>query len=124
MASVDLRRGAERSNSREIVTITTLSYIGAHVPYFNGFNPFNPFHVMEMWRNPPPVYPHQARTADVFGRTNFTEKNSRAFGIDTAPGWSAAACAKRLADKVNAEDDFRAKVTVDGDSATIHFERR
>lgn len=163
------------------------------MPYFNGFNSFNPFHVMELWRNPPPVYPRQPRipdgtpidikprnsdpgmklthdannnsvtikgrategarvvrdesgyvkyevargmsftldidkapTVDIFGRTNFTEKNSRLFTLDTRPGMSAAECARRLADKVNAEDDFRAKVTVaaDGGSATIHLSRR
>lgn len=158
------------------------------MPFFNGFNLFNPFHVMEVMRNPPPIYPVQPRvptgepiqikqrnsdpgaqmsagknsvtisgttqgarvvrdlsgyvkyevargmsftldidkapTEDVFGRTNYTEKNSRGFGIDTAPGWSAAECARRLADKVNKGDDFRAQVSVAGDGdATIHFTR-
>lgn len=67
----------------------------------------------------------KAPTEDVFGRTNYTEKNSRLFTLDTSPGWSAAECARRLADKVNKGDDFRAQVTVDDDgSATIHFSRR
>jgi hypothetical protein len=67
----------------------------------------------------------KAPTEDIFGRTNYTEKNSRLFTLDTSVGWSAAECARRLADKVNKGDDFRAKVTVEDDgSATIHFSRR
>lgn len=67
----------------------------------------------------------KAPTEDVFGRTNYTEKNSRLFTLDTSPGWSAAECARRLADKVNKGDDFRAQVTIaDDGSATIHLTRR
>jgi hypothetical protein len=67
----------------------------------------------------------KAPTQDVFGHTDYTEKNSRSFGLDTTKGWSAKQCAERLAAKVNANDDFRAKVTVHRDgSATIDFTRR
>lgn len=67
-----------------------------------------------------------APTVDVFGKSNFTEKNSRIFTLDTSPGWSAEKCARMLADKVNKGDDFRATVSVaaSGQSATIDFERR
>lgn len=66
-----------------------------------------------------------APTKDIYGKEDFTEKNSRIFTIDTGLGWTAAECARRLADKVNARDDFRAKVTVNDDgSATINFTRR
>lgn len=67
----------------------------------------------------------KAPTTDVFGRTDYTEKNSRLFTLSTAKGWSAKECADRLAAKVNAGDDFRAKVTVAADgSATLTFTRR
>lgn len=67
----------------------------------------------------------KAKTTDAFGRTDYTEKNSRLFGLTTSKGWTAEESAKRLAAKVNAEDDFRARVTVHKDgSATIAFERR
>jgi hypothetical protein len=67
---------------------------------------------------------NKAPTEDIFGKTDFTAKNHRIFGIDTSKGWSAAKCAQLLADKVNAYDDFRASVTTHKDgSATINFRR-
>jgi hypothetical protein len=67
----------------------------------------------------------KAPTVDVFGHTDFTEKNSRLFNLTTGKGWSAEKCAKMLADKVNAGDDFKAAVKVARDgSATISFTRR
>ena len=67
----------------------------------------------------------KAPTVDVFGHTDYTEKNSRLFTLTTSKGWSAEECANRLAAKVNAQDDFRAKVTTHRDgSATISFTRR
>ncbi len=67
----------------------------------------------------------RAPTVDVFGRRNFTEKNSRIITISTETGWSAAECARRLAEHVNGGDDFRALVSVNADgSATIAFRRR
>ncbi len=68
----------------------------------------------------------KAKTVDAFGRTNYTEKNHRIFTLDTARGWSAEECARRLAAKVNAGDaPFDAKVTIARDgAATITFERR
>ncbi len=66
----------------------------------------------------------RAPTVDVFGKENFTEKNSRIFTLDTSAGMSAAACARALADKVNDGDDFRAAVKTHRDgSATIDFRR-
>lgn len=45
--------------------------------------------------------------------------------LTTRPGWSALECARRLAEKVNARDDFRATVeTGPGGRATLHFTRR
>ena len=66
----------------------------------------------------------KAPTVDIFGKTDFTEKNSRIFTLDTSPGWSAEKCARLLADKVNRQDDFRALVTMNGDAATIELRRR
>lgn len=68
----------------------------------------------------------KAKTVDAFGRTNYTEKNSRLFTLDTSSGWSAEECARRLADKVNdGRAPFCAKVSVAADgAATIRFERR
>jgi hypothetical protein len=67
----------------------------------------------------------RAPTVDVFGRTNYTEKNSRLFVLTTEKGWSAVKCAEMLAAKVNKEDDFRAKVQRHADgSATLLFSRR
>lgn len=62
-------------------------------------------------------------TTNRSGRTDYTEKNSRIFQVITQQGWSAAECARRLADKVNAKGDFTAKVTSSGESATITFAR-
>ena len=67
----------------------------------------------------------RAPTVDIFGRTNYTEKNSRSFGLTTSKGWSAVKCAEMLAAKVNREDDFGAKVHPNADgSATLSFTRR
>ncbi len=67
----------------------------------------------------------KAPTKDVFGRTDYTEANSRCFNLVTQKGWTAAECAERLAKKVNAEDDFTAKVTRHRDgSVTLTFKRR
>lgn len=67
----------------------------------------------------------KAPTKDVWGDTNYTEKNQRHFVLTTGKGWSAAECAQRMADKVNARDDFRATVKQNADgSATINFARR
>jgi hypothetical protein len=67
----------------------------------------------------------KAPTVDVFGKTDYTEKNSRGFGVDSRKGWGAEEVARRLAAKVNAQDDFRATVKVAADgSATVSFARR
>jgi len=67
----------------------------------------------------------KAPTKDVFGRTDYTEANSRCFDLVTQKGWTAAECANRLAAKVNAGDDFTAKVTKHRDgSVTLQFKRR
>ena len=67
----------------------------------------------------------KAPTVDVFGATNYTEKNDRLFGLSTQRGWSAAKCAQLLAAKVNSKDDFRATVSVAADgAATVRFTRR
>jgi len=66
-----------------------------------------------------------APTTDIFGNTNYTEKNSRLFNVMTSAGASAEQVANALAKKVNKEDDFKATVTVNADgSARIDFERR
>jgi hypothetical protein len=45
--------------------------------------------------------------------------------LTTRPGWSALECARRLAEKVNARDDFRATVDMGpGGTATLNFKRR
>ena len=67
----------------------------------------------------------KAPTTDFFGRTDYTEKNSRCFDLVTQKGWTATECAKRMAAKVNAGDDFTAKVVSHQDgSATIQFKKR
>ena len=67
----------------------------------------------------------KAPTVDAFGRTDFREKNSRLFTLVTKPGWTGLECARRLAEKVNANDDFRATVEAGpGGSATLRFTRR
>ena len=67
----------------------------------------------------------KAPTKDVWGDTDYTEKNQRLFTLTTGKGWTAAECAQRLADKVNARDDFRATVKNHADgSATLSFARR
>jgi hypothetical protein len=68
---------------------------------------------------------NKAKTTDAFGKTDYTEKNHRLFTLDTSPGWSAAECARRLAQKVNDGDaPFRASVSVAKDgAATISFQR-
>lgn len=66
-----------------------------------------------------------APTKDAFGKTDYTKKNERLFGLTTQPGWSAAECAERLADKVNHKGDFKAEVTNhENGSSTITFARR
>jgi hypothetical protein len=66
----------------------------------------------------------KAPTVDAFGKTDYTEKNSRMFSWDTAKGDSAEKIARALARKVNAGDDFKARVSVSPDgSATISFSR-
>jgi len=66
----------------------------------------------------------QAPTKNVWGQTDYTEKNQRSFYVGTQAGESAQSVAQRLADIVNAGDGFRAKVTAQGAKATITFERR
>lgn len=67
----------------------------------------------------------KAPTTNAFGRTDYTEKNSRLFTLTTSPGWTAEECARRLAAKVNANDDFRATVKVAATgAATVEFTRR
>ncbi|MDX2012300.1 MAG: hypothetical protein SFW67_19040 [Myxococcaceae bacterium] len=67
----------------------------------------------------------KAPTTDSFGRTNYTEKNSRIFTWDSNKGQSALHVAEGLAKKVNAGDDFRATVKRNADgSVTIAFARR
>jgi hypothetical protein len=67
---------------------------------------------------------NKASTTDTLGKTDYTEKNSRIFTLDTHSGQSAVETARALAAKVNAGDDFSAKVTARRDgSAKISFER-
>jgi hypothetical protein len=64
----------------------------------------------------------KAPTTDVWGNTDYTEKNSRMFQVITEMGWSAGKVADMLAKKVNSEDDFSATVSRAPDgSATIRF---
>jgi hypothetical protein len=66
-----------------------------------------------------------APTKDAFGNTDYTKKNARFFTLTTSPGWSAAECAERLADKVNEKTDFKAEVVNNANgSSTIKFTRR
>ena len=66
-----------------------------------------------------------APTKDAFGNTDYTKKNARFFQLTTSPGWSAAECAERLADKVNDKGDFKAEVVENKNgSSTITFTRR
>jgi hypothetical protein len=66
-----------------------------------------------------------APTEDVFGHTDYTEKNSRLFTLDSTAGRTALESAKLLAAKVNAGDDFRAVVEDKRNgSAVIFFKRR
>jgi hypothetical protein len=66
-----------------------------------------------------------APTKDAFGNTDYTKKNARLFSLTTSPGWSAAECAERLADKVNDKADFKAEVINNANgSSTIKFTRR
>lgn len=68
---------------------------------------------------------NDAPTKDAFGNTDYTKKNARLFGLTTSPGWSAAECAERLADKVNDKADFKAEVINNANgSSTIKFTRR
>ncbi|MEN9796887.1 MAG: hypothetical protein RL653_583 [Pseudomonadota bacterium] len=49
----------------------------------------------------------------------------KALTLATRQGWSALECARRLAEKVNARNDFRATVEPGtGGAATLHFARR
>ena len=67
----------------------------------------------------------QAPTETVFGRTDYTEKNSRHFGVITRVGQSAHALAEALADKVNDHHAFSAKVIKHRDgSASVTLSRR
>jgi hypothetical protein len=61
----------------------------------------------------------QAPTVDVSGRTNYTEKNSRHFGVTTNLGQSAHAIADALAVKINAHQSFSAKVTKNADGSAV-----
>ena len=66
-----------------------------------------------------------APTTDTFGNTDYREKNSRIFHVMTSKGASAEKLAEALADKVNAEDDFKASVKALADgSVRIEFQRR
>lgn len=68
---------------------------------------------------------NDAPTTDAFGKTDYTKKNARLFNLSTSPGWSANECAERLADKVNAKNDFKASVVDNADgSVTLTFTRR
>ncbi len=66
-----------------------------------------------------------APTKDLWGNTDYTEKNSRIFTVMTRKGQSAGDVADALAAKVNRGDDFKASVerAADG-SATLRFTRR
>jgi hypothetical protein len=66
-----------------------------------------------------------APTTDLFGNTDYREKNSRIYQVMTSEGATAEELARALAKKVNAEDDFRAEVEplADG-SVRIAFARR
>ena len=66
----------------------------------------------------------QAPTKNVWGQTDYSEKNQRAFYVGTRAGESANSVAQRLADAVKKGNDFRAKVTTQGAQATVSFERR
>lgn len=66
----------------------------------------------------------QAPTQNVWGETDYTEKNQRSFYVGTRAGESAKSVAERLAAKINEGDDFRAAVNVQGGSATLNFTRR
>lgn len=66
----------------------------------------------------------QAPTKNVWGQTDYTEKNQRSFYVGTQAGDSARSVADRLAAKINKGDDFRATVTMSGQKALLSFERR
>jgi hypothetical protein len=68
----------------------------------------------------------EVKTVDVFGRTDYTQKNRRGQVVITQKGWTAAEVARRMADKFNAEDSFRCtvKASADGKTATVQIERR
>jgi hypothetical protein len=66
-----------------------------------------------------------APTVDVFGRTNYSEKNSRLFSVTTSAGMTDLDIADRLAKKVNDVGTYRARVTaLPGGGARIDLERR
>ena len=67
----------------------------------------------------------KAPTVDRFGQTNYREKNSRSFYVGAGKGASAESIAQRMAKAVNAENDFKASVTVaENGDATVTFARR
>jgi hypothetical protein len=67
----------------------------------------------------------KAPTRDVWGNTDYSEKNSRIFTVMTSKGATALQVAEALAKKVNRGDDFRATVTPQQDgSAELTFARR
>jgi len=67
----------------------------------------------------------KAPTTDISGKTDYSKKNARLFTLTTSPGWSAVECAERLADKVNANREFKADVVEHRDgTATLQFSRR
>jgi hypothetical protein len=65
----------------------------------------------------------RAPTRNVWGETDYTEKNERSFYVGTQPGESARAVAERLAAEVNRGDDFRATVSGSKGQARIDFVR-
>jgi len=67
----------------------------------------------------------KAPTNDLWGNTDYTEKNSRIFQVMTSKGATAAQIANALAAKVNRGDDFKATIAEGQDgSATIALARR